>query len=59
MEQTLRILTLDEHAAERTGIVVGMAAFAVRGLNLGIDFKGGVAWEVPANGVRLLRLDSG
>ena len=28
-----------------------MASLAVRGLNLGIDFKGGVVWEVPQNGV--------
>jgi len=29
-------------------IVAGMASFGIRGLNLGIDFEGGVVWEVPA-----------
>jgi preprotein translocase subunit SecF len=29
-------------------IVIGMAGLATRGLNLGIEFDGGVAWEVPA-----------
>ncbi|MGI8791797.1 MAG: protein translocase subunit SecF [Acidimicrobiales bacterium] len=29
-------------------IGVGMAAFGFNGLNLGIDFKGGTSWEVPA-----------
>jgi preprotein translocase subunit SecF len=29
-------------------VVVGLIALAVSGLNLGIDFKGGVAWEVPS-----------
>jgi preprotein translocase subunit SecF len=29
-------------------IVVTMLSFFTRGLNLGIDFEGGVAWEVPA-----------
>ena len=35
-----------------TGIVlVGMGSLATRGLNFGIDFEGGSAWEVPAPGV--------
>jgi protein-export membrane protein SecD/preprotein translocase SecF subunit len=38
-------------------LVIGMAAFAVRGLNLGIDFKGGVAWEVPAHGVSVAKAE--
>lgn len=29
-------------------IVVTLISFFTRGLNLGIDFEGGVAWEVPA-----------
>ena len=29
-------------------ILVGVAALAGRGLNLGIDFTGGTVWEVPA-----------
>ncbi len=30
-------------------MLVGLAAFAARGLNLGIDFTGGNVWQVPAN----------
>ena len=29
-------------------IVIGMASLLSRGLNLGIDFEGGVVWETPA-----------
>ena len=29
-------------------IVIGVLALLVRGLNLGIEFEGGVVWEVPA-----------
>ncbi len=32
-------------------IVVGLVSLYFRGLNLGIDFKGGVVWEVPAGHV--------
>ena len=31
-------------------IVAGLASFAVRGFNWGIEFKGGTSWEVPAHG---------
>jgi len=29
-------------------VLVGLVSLGVRGLNLGIDFEGGVVWEVPA-----------
>lgn len=29
-------------------IILGLASLAIRGLNFGIDFKGGVSWEVPS-----------
>jgi preprotein translocase subunit SecF len=29
-------------------ILIGLAGLGVRGLNLGIDFEGGVSWEAPA-----------
>lgn len=32
-------------------IVAGMLSIGIRGLNLGIDFRGGTAWEVAAPGV--------
>jgi preprotein translocase subunit SecF len=32
-------------------IVVGLVSLATRGLNLGIDFRGGTSWEVKAPGV--------
>jgi len=32
-------------------IVIGMLALGIRGLNFGIDFKGGTSWELPAKGV--------
>ena len=31
-------------------IAIGIASLALQGLNLGIDFKGGTAWEVPVKG---------
>jgi preprotein translocase subunit SecF len=36
-------------------IVVGAGSLATRGLNFGIDFKGGVVWEVPAHGVSVAK----
>ena len=32
-------------------MVISIGSLATRGLNLGIDFEGGVSWEVPAPGV--------
>lgn len=32
-------------------ILAGLISLGVRGLNLGIDFRGGTSWEVPAHGV--------
>ena len=32
-------------------IVAGLISLGMRGLNLGIDFKGGTSWTVPAPGV--------
>ena len=32
-------------------ILVGLLALSVKGLNFGIDFKGGTSWELPAKGV--------
>ncbi len=32
-------------------VVISLGSFIVRGLNLGIEFEGGTAWEVPAAGV--------
>ncbi len=36
-----------------SGIVIaaGLVSLSTRGLNLGIDFKGGTSWQVPAHGV--------
>ena len=31
-------------------VVAGAGSLLVKGLDLGIDFRGGVAWEVPSNG---------
>lgn len=36
------------YAISAVMIVVTIASLLLQGLNLGIDFKGGVAWEVPA-----------
>ena len=36
-------------AASLVFVVVSLGVLAAGGLNLGIDFKGGVAWEVPAS----------
>jgi preprotein translocase subunit SecF len=32
-------------------ILIGLLALGVRGLNFGIDFRGGTSWEVPAHNV--------
>ena len=32
-------------------VVVSVASFGIRGIDLGIEFEGGTAWEVPAPGV--------
>ena len=32
-------------------IILGLVFLGVRGLNFGIDFKGGTNWEVPAKGI--------
>jgi preprotein translocase subunit SecF len=32
-------------------VVISLAGLFIRGLNLGIDFKGGVSWEVKAQGI--------
>ena len=34
-------------------IVGGLVSLGTRGLNLGIDFKGGTSWQVPAHGVSI------
>jgi preprotein translocase subunit SecF len=39
-------------------IAVGAVSLSVRGLNLGIDFEGGVVWEVPQNGVSIVDAQS-
>lgn len=36
-------------------ILAGLVSLGVRGVNLGIDFKGGTSWEVPAHGVTVSR----
>jgi len=37
-------------AMSGTIILIGLLALGFKGLNFGIDFKGGTNWEVPANG---------
>jgi len=34
-------------------IVAGLLSLTTRGLNLGIDFKGGTSWQLPANGLTI------
>lgn len=36
-----------------TIIVIGIVALSIRGLNLGIDFKGGASWEVQAKNLTI------
>ena len=40
-------------------VVVSIVSLATRGLNLGIDFEGGVSWEVQAPGVSVEEARSG
>lgn len=47
---------IDFYGARRYGMMIGVAillitlgSLATRGLNLGLDFEGGVAWDVPAS----------
>jgi len=40
-------------AISGTIIVLGMLALGIKGLNFGIDFKGGTSWELPAHGVSI------
>jgi preprotein translocase subunit SecF len=39
-------------AASGIVILIGLAALGIRGLNLGIEFKGGTSWEVVVNDKR-------
>jgi preprotein translocase subunit SecF len=39
-------------AISGVAILIGLAALGVRGLNLGIDFKGGTSWEVKAHNMK-------
>ncbi len=34
-------------------ILVGLLALGIRGLNFGIDFRGGTSWELPSKGVSI------
>ncbi|MGH9070703.1 MAG: protein translocase subunit SecF [Acidimicrobiales bacterium] len=34
-------------------IIAGMTALGIRGINFGIDFKGGYSWQVPDNGLTI------
>jgi len=39
-------------------ILAGIASFAVKGFNWGIDFKGGTSWQVPAHGATVNDVNS-
>jgi len=39
-------------------ILAGLLSLGIRGLNLGIDFKGGTSWEVSANGASVASVTS-
>ncbi len=48
--------SIDFYGRRRVGLIVGIivvlttiVSLSVRGLNLGIDFEGGVAWDIPAS----------
>jgi len=42
-------------AISGTIIILGMLALGIKGLNFGIDFKGGTSWELPAHGVSIAK----
>lgn len=52
-ETNLRVVSRARLWFTVSGVVIlaGLASLGINGLNLGIDFKGGTAWEVPAPGV--------
>ncbi len=39
-------------------IIVGLGAVGIRGLNFGIDFKGGTSWEVPSQTLTVAKAQS-
>jgi preprotein translocase subunit SecF len=39
-------------------ILAGVVSLSVRGLNLGIDFKGGTAWSIPGHGLSVSQVQS-
>src|SRR5580704_12527384 len=45
-------------AASGIIIVLGLVSFGAKGFNWGIDFKGGTAWQVPANGATVSDVQS-
>lgn len=51
-ETQLRVVERAELWFALSGLVIvaGLVSLGTRGLNLGIDFEGGAAWELPANG---------
>ena len=40
-------------AVSLTIFLIGAISLLTRGLNLGLEFEGGAAWELPANGVEI------
>jgi preprotein translocase subunit SecF len=44
------------YAASAIIIVAGLVSFGVKGFNWGIDFKGGTAWQIPANGATVAQV---
>lgn len=45
--------------ASLAALLVSVASFGLRGLDFGIEFSGGTAWEVPAPGVSVAEARSG